>query len=129
MDRMTKRITTKFPKGMEEGIELNSEWGKMDIYTRDEYYDLAEKLAHYEDMAEAGRLIELPCAVGDTVYVVDTHCAGDNTNCNHDCNNCDLYINGVYETLFDIDHANTVGEWVFLTKEEAEAKLKELEGE
>lgn len=27
-----------------------------------------EKLAHYEDLEEQGRLIELPCKIGDTVY-------------------------------------------------------------
>lgn len=26
--------------------------------------DICEKLAHYEDLEEAGRLIELPCKVG-----------------------------------------------------------------
>ena len=31
--------------------------------------DAFTKLAHYEDLEEAGRLIELPCAVGDTVWV------------------------------------------------------------
>ena len=36
------------------------------------YYDSVfkciKKLAHYEDLEEQGRLIELPCKVGDTVY-------------------------------------------------------------
>ena len=27
-----------------------------------------EKLAHYEDLEEQGRLIKLPCKIGDTVY-------------------------------------------------------------
>lgn len=30
--------------------------------------EVTDKLAHYEDLEEAGRLIELPCKVGDTVY-------------------------------------------------------------
>lgn len=30
----------------------------------------AEKLAHYEDLEEAGRLIELPCKVDELVWVV-----------------------------------------------------------
>ena len=29
---------------------------------------LAEKLKYYEDLEEQGRLIELPCKIGDTVY-------------------------------------------------------------
>ena len=30
-----------------------------------------DKLAHYEDLEEAGRLIELPCKVGDMAYYID----------------------------------------------------------
>ncbi len=33
-----------------------------------EYQKVLDKLAHYEDLEEAGRLIELPCKIGDTVY-------------------------------------------------------------
>lgn len=30
-----------------------------------------EKLADYEDAEEQGRLVKLPCKVGDTVYLID----------------------------------------------------------
>lgn len=70
------------------------------------------KLAHYEDMEEAGRLIELPCAVGDTVWFVGQQL-------NH-------YF--ITEYAFDIFMFDDIGNRIFLTKEEAEAKLKELEG-
>ena len=33
-----------------------------------DYISATEKLAYYEDLAEQGRLIELPCKIGDTVY-------------------------------------------------------------
>lgn len=33
-------------------------------------YAVVEKLAKYEDLEEQGKLIKLPCAVGDTVYKV-----------------------------------------------------------
>lgn len=32
---------------------------------------LAEKLCEYEDLEEQGRLVKLPCKVGDTVYKAD----------------------------------------------------------
>lgn len=35
-----------------------------------------ERLAHYEDLEEQGKLLKLPCAVGDAVYYItgnDTH--------------------------------------------------------
>lgn len=31
-----------------------------------------EKLAEYEDLEERGRLLKLPCTVGDRIYVIDT---------------------------------------------------------
>lgn len=32
--------------------------------------DLLNRLAHYEDLAEQGRLVELPCKIGDTIYKI-----------------------------------------------------------
>lgn len=32
---------------------------------------LFEKLAEYEDLEEQGKLLKLPCAVGDTVWDID----------------------------------------------------------
>lgn len=99
------------------------------------------KLKDYEDLEEQGRLIKLPCKVGDTVYVngvlgcgeaeryrvirVDYHSTlGTGKN--------EFYI----EALLCTDPDSSIGfydEWfgktVFLTKSEAEAKLKELRGE
>ena len=78
------------------------------------------KLAHYEDLEEQGRLIELPCKVGDTVYVVDWEME-------------DMYLPSIKywffdEQPFDVKMIYSIGKWVFLTKEEAEAKLAELKG-
>lgn len=36
-----------------------------------ELVKLYDKLKYYEDLEEAGHLIELPCKVGDTVYYID----------------------------------------------------------
>lgn len=33
-----------------------------------DYISATEKLAYYEDLEEQGKLIELPCKIGDTVY-------------------------------------------------------------
>lgn len=38
---------------------------------RDKVVEFIEKLAHYEDLEEQGRLICLPCKIGDIVYVAD----------------------------------------------------------
>lgn len=85
---------------------------------------LAEKLCEYEDLEEQGRLPKLPCKVGDTVYYINPN---ENT------------INELVVYSFDIRplqhfacdymgarlNFNQFGKTVFLTREEAEAKLKE----
>lgn len=79
-------------------------------------YDLPyyKKLAVYEDAEEQGLLLRLPCKVGDTVY----HIAGRRIL---EVENVDLFflLLSVAEGMF--------GKTVFLTCEEAEAKLKEME--
>ncbi len=103
-------------------------------------YAVCKKLGEYEDLEEQGRLISLPCKVGDTVYVngvlgcgeaeryrvirVDYHSTlGTGRNEFYIeallCTNPDSSI-GFYDKQF--------GKTVFLTKSEAEAKLKELRG-
>lgn len=128
MERLTERIDNA-PDG-ESGV-----WVK-----NHDYVSAAEKLAEYEDLEEQGRLIKLPCKVGDTVYVngvrgcgeaekyrvirVDYHSTlGTGRN--------EFYI----EALLCADPDSEIsfydkqfGKTVFLTKSEAEAKLKELGG-
>lgn len=74
----------------------------------------------YLDLEEQGRLIELPCAVGDTVYKIDWEY--------EDSFLPETKYYYVNETKFDLWMLSIIGEWVFLTKEEAEAKLAEMEG-
>ena len=49
-------------------LTLRDKNGKANPQKKVNHQDLIEKLAHYEDLEEQGRLIELPCSVGDTVY-------------------------------------------------------------
>ena len=78
-----------------------------------------EKLAEYEDLEEQGKLLKLPCAVGDTVYVLRL----DNTA--YMMNNEKVWE--IVEDKFEIFHFDSIGKTVFLTREEAEDALKELE--
>lgn len=84
--------------------------------------DCIKKLAEYEAAAEDGRLVVLPCKVGDTVYSVTLY----NGICKHEirkfitdgsntyaCSNCKFPI-----TDFGIR--------AFLTREEAEKALEEM---
>ena len=73
------------------------------------------KLKEYEDLEEQGRLVKLPCKVGDTVYhVVQGRIV--------EVSNVDLFF-----LLLSVAE-NRFNNSVFLTKSEAEAKLKELRG-
>lgn len=93
-----------------------------------------DKLATYEDLEEQGRLLKLPCKVGDTVYAI-----GFNNN------KPIIYESVVLSILitekeiafnvkvdeFEINSQlkqSMFDKTVFLTKSEAEAKLKELRG-
>lgn len=97
---------------------------------------MAEKLADYEDLEEQGRLVILPCKVGDTIYAVGEivkeykvisvgYPSNKATNRSEFCIET-LPVNGsrVVVAFYDKEF----GKNVFLTKSEAEAKLKELRG-
>ena len=87
----------------------------------------AEKWDKYKDLEEQGRLIGLPCAVGDTVYWISESdaCLFCNSPCYERCEEGALKIK---EIPFKPHMLNEIGEIIFLTKEEAEAKLAEMEG-
>ncbi len=81
--------------------------------------DLRERLKEYEDLEEQGKLLKLPCAVGDTVYRFYT--VDDETK---------IYEHRIttLTNIVNIMEVGEIGETVFLTKEEAEQALKEMEG-
>lgn len=94
-----------------------------------------KKLADYEDLEEQGRLIKLPCKVGDTVYAIGFN------------NNKPIIYESVVlrilitekEIVFNVKvdefginsqlKQSMFDRTVFLTKPEAEQKLKEMESE
>ena len=111
-----------------------------------------KELQHYKDLEEQGRLICLPCAIGDTVYRICPKCNDEHNgsckNCawigcfsNSGCNTYGLWSDGQfppeectivpYKVFWNYipNLLENYGKTVFLTKEEAEAKLKELKGE
>ena len=110
-------------------------------------HNVLQKLADYEDLEEQGRLIKLPCKAGDTVYVV-TSPFNVFDDIEYDENTKDeVYESYVSSTTFYKSgeqyriYAKATnhfigayfrecdfGKTVFLTKYEAEAKLKELRG-
>nr|DAP10235.1 MAG TPA: hypothetical protein [Caudoviricetes sp.] len=102
-------------------------------------HNVLQKLAEYEDLEEQGRLIKFPCKIGDVVYRINRgamkpviplrvveyrfkivgNCIREKICCSDDflCKQPSI-----------IYYAEDIGNKVFLTKSEAEAKLKELRG-
>lgn len=80
--------------------------------------DCVKKLAEYETAEDEGRLVVLPCKVGDIVYKI--MCQRDNFD--------DRPYRIITSVNFRLDMADDIGKTVFLTREEAEKELKEMEG-
>lgn len=98
------------------------------------------KLAAYEQAEEQGLLLRLPCKVGDTVYqisenfiepcTVETIFLGNYKDRNGNyCNMAEIYYDR-YDCPYTSDeiYFTDIGKTVFLTQEEAEARLAEMEG-
>lgn len=101
-----------------------------------------EKLFEYEQEESGGKLIHLPCKVGNTLYMLNRnksniqemtldkpdircHCIKDDefSSCMPICNDKE---NGICAYRFHLDFSE-IGKTVFLTREEAERSLKERE--
>ena len=95
--------------------------------------------AECNDYNDRSRFVELPCKVGDTLYRVNKGAKEPVIMMRV----IQLYIKQIHKdrTVMRIDAINDtdmgescylpcdIGERIFLTREEAEAKLKEMEGE
>ena len=76
--------------------------------------DCIKKLAEYENAEEEGRLKVLPCEVGTRVYEIYQFCG------------CGAWE--IEEHKIKLEDLDKIGKTVFLTREEAEKALKEMEG-
>ena len=90
---------------------------------------IIERLAEYEDLEEQGLLLRLPCKVGDTVYSFDRFCGGSLDCPSRPCKECPDYQFEIYEGKFALKDIPEFGKTIFLTKEEAEQKLNEMESD
>lgn len=105
--------------------------------TCDLQYEADMKLKDYEDAEEQGLLIRLPCKVGDVVYT-NMRASGwykREKNKPYKANVAFIGINGkdnFMNVVFENDNVlqfllSDIGKTVFLTREEAEAALAEME--
>ena len=87
-----------------------------------------EPYKEYKDLEEQGLLLRLPCKVGTSVYMVAQDCGGNTLDCMRgDCEGCPYLYSFVEENKFETYMCDDIGKTVFLTQEEAEQKLKEME--
>lgn len=131
---------------MERLTESNPSWIDDELWESacepdcEEIDAVYRKLKDYEDLEEQGRLIKLPCKVGDTIYAVGV--LGCETVEQYKVIKVDYHSNlatdrsEFYIVAFSTSNPKAdigfydkeFGKNVFLTKSEAEAKLKELRG-
>lgn len=118
-----KRLTKRNRNGY---ISLNFHSEYKDI----ELHKLKDRLTELEDKIEQGTLIELPCKVDDTVYF-ETYMGSVNVGiCGHKVVGfkIDALVKRNGAIIATEIPIAKFGESVFLSKEEAEAKLEELRG-
>jgi hypothetical protein len=117
--------------------DLKSDLGKSQF---SELWHYEQALAKTIELLQSDRIVELPCNVGEEVYVLNRgnipqkmilgepdircHCPKEAKLCMALCDDTKHNI-CAYPLKND---GSDIGEKVFLTKEEAEEKLKELNG-
>lgn len=116
-------------KTAESLMEVEKNMFKWDVirHLRDFAENYREQLKEYQQLEEQGRLIKLPCKVGDTIYYINSNENETNelTVYSFDIRPLQHFVCDYMGTRLNF---NQFGETVFLTKSEAEAKLKELRG-
>lgn len=91
-------------------------------------YKLYAKLKEYEDLEEQGLLVRLPCPVGTTVYNTTWwDCVQEKVKVDGKTFYRTVHKHKVSKSTFSLLDICDFGKTVFLTKEEAEQKLKEME--
>lgn len=128
---------------MERLTESNPSWIDDELWERacepdcEEIDAVYRKLKDYEDLEEQGRLVKLPCNRGDKIYFIKSAFsmahfpieAKVTSICGVDCDNDVMYSSITeYNKIDRRFRSSDIGKTVFLTKSEAEAKLKELRG-
>lgn len=116
---MMERLTQKEMDYCEVMV-CSSDYCKKDALCYD--YRIYDKLAYYEDLEEQGLLLRLPCKVGEVIYTLGA--TSIETKC------IDAVTLGTLGLVVIVDGCyykfDELNETWFLTRAEAEARLKEL---
>lgn len=121
MDRLTVRVKEGdrkdecFIPGNKNPIEKVEYVHEDGRWESEEYKGKAvDKLAEYEDLEEQGKLLKLPCKIGQRVYMIYQFCGEGAWE--------------IEEHKIKLEDLENIGKTVFLTRQEAEQALAEMEG-
>ena len=135
MNRWTERFNNDGEKAI--AIHDGSDFPNV-CFEGEREYDVMDALAEYEDLEEQGLLVRLPDDLNRILYQVNyrwkcTEYGEENNKCEiYDCKcECDIrkeyYIAEVdLQDILIKSYYNCLGEFLFLTREEAEKKLEEM---
>ena len=132
MDRLTNSI---------DYCQLHCDFGKSNecfFQDKSKCYEknIYEKLREYENLAEQGLLLRLPCKVGDTIYevsyenrefVIKEHIVKEFIYRTYRFPRIEIYCENENGFLV-CNNIGKLDECLFLTQAEAEQKLKEMDG-
>ena len=127
MSRLTVKWNAKVYDLLDPVDIIDNEYSKIN------FEKMITKLGEYEDLEEQGLLVKLPCKVGDTVYSITRNFISEYKICSFEKYLEGFFFNwscekGIYKNIRGFTSFE-IGKTVFLTKEEAEKALKEMEGE
>ena len=90
-----------------------------------------KKLAEYEDLDEQGLLLQLPVPIGTTVYKFEPLSKETKRYIKTTITRYEVFNDSIWFTFANGlgRNINDFGKYVFLTKDEAEKKLKEMESD
>lgn len=99
-------------------------------------HNVLQKLADYEDAEEQGLLLRLPCKVGDTLYCITPYVKEPIITAHVLQMNIKQFYNKRIIVRIDVMNKmgescyflDDIGKKIFLSREEAKAKLAEMEG-
>lgn len=133
MDRLTRKDRNDSGTGISKETLIDREYGGLSDYASriltklSDYEDAEEQVLnatgadlqsmigefmHYYNLQKEGRLVELPCKVGDDVWTIMCGMTGKHP--------------ALFRQEFTLSMFSHFGTAVFLTKEEAEAALAEM---
>ena len=131
MERLTEKIGNT---NCVKGCGSNCKYGFQHCRTEDwenckTIDDVIDKLAEYEGLEEQGRLVKLPCKIGTEVYDITWwDDVQEKVVVKGKAYYRTVHKHKVTKLPFTYSDIDNFGKTVFLTKSEAEAKLKELRG-